>query len=369
MVTMLPENAQTIDPSDVDTLRYAVRCNEKKGFLFLNNYQDHAECRDKTGESVSIELADEKIVMEDLSMKAGEEAILPFNMEVGGYLLKYASVQPLSIVKEKDKTTCFFFMPDGMKPDYVWENKNITDIDGTVYTDKLISIRPDAEKMTNYTIHGCFGSVQIVTLTREQSLCFYEIDVKGKKTVLLSSDNITFDGEEICIENSKRKEGILVCYPQTGLENIRGITGVKGMEYGIFQGITYQWQGMESQELEFWRCGENKYCVEIPSDCDDVKDRLLQISYKGDVGHAFFDGTLISDNFCNDDLWEIGLKEVYQAEAGNKMTIYITPLKKERTVDVSSTMAGRAEQIKNSVAELSKITMVPVREATIKIGI
>lgn len=49
MVTVLPEGSQDIEPVDVDTLRYAVRTDGTGGFLFLNNYQDHVECRPKQG--------------------------------------------------------------------------------------------------------------------------------------------------------------------------------------------------------------------------------------------------------------------------------------------------------------------------------
>ncbi len=71
-VTMLPEGSRDIAPEDQDTLRFAVRTDGEKGFLFINNYQDHARCKDKTGESVSIVLKDEEISFEDISISAGD---------------------------------------------------------------------------------------------------------------------------------------------------------------------------------------------------------------------------------------------------------------------------------------------------------
>ena len=41
LATVLPEGASSIVPKDTKSLRYAVRTDGKRGFLFLNNYQDH----------------------------------------------------------------------------------------------------------------------------------------------------------------------------------------------------------------------------------------------------------------------------------------------------------------------------------------
>ena len=49
--TRLPEGSQDIDPEDVDTLRFT-RTDGKSGYLFLNNYQDHVECKPKENEKV-----------------------------------------------------------------------------------------------------------------------------------------------------------------------------------------------------------------------------------------------------------------------------------------------------------------------------
>lgn len=71
---------------------------------------------------------------------------------------------------------------------------------------------------------------------------------------------------------------------------------------------------------------------------------------------------MISDNFSNRAVWEIGLKEVWKPEMGNEVTIYITPQKTDVSVDVSSTMAGRMEQLKDAVAELRSVQIQPVYE-------
>lgn len=78
---------------------------------------------------------------------------------------------------------------------------------------------------------------------------------------------------------------------------------------------------------------------------DGVKDAILKIDYMGDIGQAFINGEMISDNFCNGEIWEIGLKEFADSLKEQPLTIYITPIKKGVHVNVESAMAARMEQV------------------------
>ena len=55
MGIVLPEDAQTIMPTDQTKLRYAVRKKENSGFVFINNFQDHSP-RINLRASIEIEL-------------------------------------------------------------------------------------------------------------------------------------------------------------------------------------------------------------------------------------------------------------------------------------------------------------------------
>ena len=92
------------------------------------------------------------------------------------------------------------------------------------------------------------------------------------------------------------------------------------------------------------------------------KDAILKIDYRGDIGHAFIDGKMISDNFCNNDTWEIGLKTFADKLAKYPLTIYITPLKEGVNVNVESAMAARIEEVAVKTGEIAKVKVVPVYE-------
>lgn len=368
-VTVLPEGSQDIAPEDLDTLRYAVRTDGTSGFVFINNYQDHIECKPKKDEQITIQTADQDIVISGISLAAGEEAVLPFGMDVEGYELIYAQAQPLSVIKENGRTVYFFFAPEGMKPEYVWDGTKIGAVNGEAIQDDTIRMAPEAGKMTSYVLGGEHGEVEIVTLTREQSLMFYELEVEGTKTAVLCNKPITYDGSVIRIETDDQKDVVnrLLAYPAC---DFQGIDQYETVQYGIWSGVEMEVSDEERKTttLEITQSGDSRFIVQIPKDYRDCKDALMQIEYRGDIGHAFINGELVSDNFSNHAIWEIGLKEVWKPEDGDKMVIVITPLKENVKVDVSSTMAGRVEKEGSSLAQLLNVKIKPIQEMEIHVS-
>lgn len=354
MVTVLPENSQQIKPTDTDTLRYAVRTDGTSGYLFLNNYQDHCVCRDKKNEKITLELADQTIVMDGLSLAAGEEAVLPFMMDIAGKKLVYATVQPLSVIHTEDHVTYFFFAPQGMTPKYVWE-------DGTVTV-------PNGQLSSFYVCDG----VEIVTLTREESQMFYELEKDGQKFAVLCSGTLLWNGEYLEIESPADGNGKteLLFWPQLETYPIyHGGAMVEMTETrkGVFKGIEIEWKELLiPKKIETEKCALGRYKLRLPEDYEECKDRLLCIDYRGDIGHLFNNGVLLSDNFSNEAVWEVGLKEAMEPGMDNELTIYITPQKENVRVDVSSTMAGRMEQLEGATAELRGVYLKPVRSVFIK---
>lgn len=124
----------------------------------------------------------------------------------------------------------------------------------------------------------------------------------------------------------------------------------------------------EWREVPAAQCGKNRYVLTMPELNKTAKDTMLEISYSGDVGHLFdMGGILIGDNFSSGAVWETGLKEI-GAESSRKFTLYITPRKEDVIVDVSSTMAGRAEKSAGAYAELFSVRVRDVRETVIPLA-
>lgn len=367
LVTALPKGAEEIKPEDVEKLRYSVRTDGKSGFVFLNNYQDHVECKTKEGEYICLETQNGKIEISDIFLAAGEEAILPFGLDVEGCRLIYAKAQPLSIIREGEKTVYFFFVPDGMKAEYVWDGKTVSALNGNEVKEEKLCVIPEEGKMSSYRISGKNGDVEIVTLTREQSFQFYELQREEKKTAVLCNVPFMYDGEKIHLESAEEKTTVkLMMYPAAELKYTGENINVSEVQEGIFKGVQFS-EHISAEELKLQKCGPYRYTFIVPENYEEYKDARIQISYTGDIGYVFIDGELVSDNFCNEAVWEIGLKEVWKPEMGKEFTLLITPRKEEQSVDVSSTMAGRKEMLKKAVGEVKSVKIQPVKEIVFEI--
>lgn len=312
LTTVLPEGSQDIKPEDTYTLRYALRTDGERGFLFINNYQDHAICHDKKDEEITIETKTGNITVSGISLAAGESAILPFNMDLDGITLSYATACPVTAVREGNEITYYFYTPKGMSTRYVFS-------DGSEFA-------PDSDTSAHVIENGD-KKIKIVTLSFEEAMKFYCFDHNGRKVALLSDHPLTLDGDRLLIE----------------------------------------YDDNESVDVDYEQCGAGRYIVKVPQ-FEDCKTALLEIEYEGDVGHIFNSaGSLLADNFSNGAIWETGLAES-GINPGDDITIYITPKKENVTVDVSSTMAGRTEKADNALAVLHSVKFKKVTENVIDLS-
>ncbi|MDR1005052.1 MAG: beta-galactosidase, partial [Prevotellaceae bacterium] len=159
MGVVLPETNAAITPDNRETLRYAVRSDGQSGFVFLNNFQDHDTRIDQAVGGLNIKLTGETIRFPAFTLKQGVSAILPFNLDMEGVLLKYTTAQPLAKVQTGGKVHYIFYAHEGMAPVYQFAGK------------KLRRITPGLR--SSFTMKGSDGKSFIVTtLTREQALNF-----------------------------------------------------------------------------------------------------------------------------------------------------------------------------------------------------
>ena len=345
--TYLPEGARKISPLDQKTLRYAVRMKDDRGFLFINNFQDHAQTRLKKDETIVLELSGETIEVGPISLAPDENCILPFNMDLNGILLKYALAQPVTRWTEGG-TVCYLFMvPDLMEEGFVFE-------EGTVVTE------------SNHGYGRVYSVVRedkycsIYTIPRNKMGDLYQLERGGRRIFVMTDAAVLGDKDEIRLETME-EETLVSVYPCDAFKEssqvIRRKTD-KGM-WGIYQ------ISVEKKEIDVSvkQTGPSRYVIDIPTDnMKGLKEGLLQIQYEGDIGQAFIDGEMIHDNFNNGAIWELGLKNFVDRLEKQPLTIYITPLKKGARVNAQSAMAARTEEVDETVASLNSAAVRPVYE-------
>lgn len=366
--TVLPPEAGDMEPTDTEYMRYCVRIANGSGFVFLNNFQDHFDLPDRTNESILLKLPQGDIQMEEIGLASGENAILPFNLNMDGVTLRYATAQPITKIGK----TWFFFAPDGMEPAYHFDASTVQASDGCAggIHNGLLRCAPEAGRTSHFTVVGTQGAITVVTLTREDSLHFYKLDCGRGETAYLSDAPLLWDGEALKAE-TQAESVTVAAYPAGSLDGLAADTQVKAVEpvsVDLFRGTKLILRdGLTAQTpLKPTQAGPSRYTLDIPETAlRGHKTVLLQVKYLGDIGHAFINGEMIADNFSNGGVWDIRVDDHVDGLARYPLTIYITPIKENANVNVDSPMAARMENLSGIKAELDAAWLQPVQEVTI----
>lgn len=365
--TVTPDYMEEMEPGDFGRLRWCARVHEGSGFVFLNNFQDHGNMPDISGESIALQLPGETIVMKEISLASGENAILPFNLDMGGVRLSYALAQPITKMDVEGETCWFFFAPEGMKPCYAFDADTVRAVDGcsSMVEDNRLICFPDPGKTTSFQLFTDRGILRIVTLTARDSLRFCRVNIRGKAYAFLCDGTLLWDGETLKVETDEQDISVLA-YPEailSGLERIEN-THVTAAQCDVFAGWHIH-RAAERIQIISRQVGPSRFVLEIPRERLSGHKRVeLRVDYTGDIGHLFIDGELIADNYCNGAAWVTRLDD--QAEAMEKapLTLYITPLRKNARVTVNA-MAARLESSDGIYAKLDRLMLVPVDEITL----
>ena len=350
--TVLPKGASQISPEDMDTLRYAVRTDGKRGFLFINNYQDHAGMPDRKDEEITLQTEEDELKYR-FGIAGDENTILPFHFDMDGIDLVQATAMPLLRIAPEGEVTYVFMTPCGMQAQFVFESG--TRIDGketSVYT------LAEAVKADIFTVSKGEKQIRVLLLNREMADRMFH--VSGDRLVF-TRGSLLEDGGGLKLETTETDNRVMF-YPKDSSDRIQGVKDVNCEFEKLFDCYRVTCDTREI-EVTYTQVGNNRYVLSLPENfLEGCKDVLLRITYRGDIGHAFIDGKLVHDNFCNGTAWEIGLRDFSKELKTQDMTIYITPIKEGANVNVESAMAARIEEVKEYIGAVQRVEARPVYE-------
>lgn len=373
--TSFPDRKATA-PEDSTTLRFAVRSKGKSGFVFVSNFQRQLRMKNH---KVRFDLklnGDQHLRFpeNEITISSGSQFILPFNMDIEGLNLRFATVQPLMVLSGKIPTYVFF-APDGITPEYVFDKTNVKKVTSATAT--------IAKRKKSYLINGlklgtsCFATltlnsgkqVNILTLTEAQSLNAWKGKMKGNEYLFLSKDNLTFTDNTVKIESSGKPILAVSVYPTLKTVMARGFASGKD---GDFTRLTKKLKIVNPTltlvELSDINAYQNKGIL-LPTDDRNEKklptspgaqyqtnltsvtgskywaitlkdapsDAILDIDYLGDTGALYENGKLFNDSFY--------FGKSMQTEVGassNNLTrtflFQVVPLSKERKLYMEPTI-------------------------------
>lgn len=303
METVLPQGWDKMTPDNHNDLRYAARMKDGKGFVFMVNFQDHDTTRvDQTGLQLKLNLKGETLripAQGTFTLPKDESMILPFNLDMDGALLKYATAQPLMRINDNGTAHYFFFAPEGIRPEYLFDKASVKG--KTLY-------QVQAGLKSTFSIKTADGHfVKITTLTRQQALDASKVNGK----ILITKSTVIPNGHGAELLSLGDNTMSYVVYPSK-----KGFKEQKTMVEAVTPKYSWNKRGPRRMSVHF------NDSISAPQ----VQEYFLKIDYTGDVAMAFMNGQLCQDEFWHGEPWTIGLKRYKEAMHKNDMTFYFRPL-------------------------------------------
>lgn len=293
--------------SDTQTLRWAVRSDGYRGFIFINNYQRGAEMSDHPGVQFNLKLADatQTLPAAPVKIPGGSYMIWPFNLDLNGTLLKSTTAQLLCRLDGDIPCYVFFALP-GVDPHFQFESDAVPTTGGT------------------FLLHAPDGrQARVLLLSREQALHSWKANIWGAQRLLISPANLIVEDSTLRLQTDDPRNLYVCAFPPPSQPPIAQRRQLTQSTNGIF---TRYSASMSARKVDVairqiqaaglprkLHLGSRKK-PEPPTDSDfdaaatwqitvphnalnGAENVLLRIDYVGDVARAYIGGRLIDDDF------------------------------------------------------------------------
>ena len=293
MPATLPD-AVPADKYDLSTLRWSVRSDGQSGFVFVNNYQRLQPMAAKTDIQFQVKLpgGDLDFPAAPVTIPANSFFFWPFNLDLGGAKLVYATAQPVCQTSNGGVQTVYFAETPGVKAQFVFDPR-------TVKAPPAISSRDQVLSVMAQSGH----QVRIVLLSEAESLALTK---SGEKVGFPEEPNL-----------SARNVDVLLLRPAGPAREIPLSTGKSHI-------------AMAPADADFTNAAVWK--LTLPHSLKLASNPRLGIKYAGDVARLTLDGKLLDDDFYSGRDFEVGLRRYAPAIARGNLQLEILPLRKDAPI-------------------------------------
>ncbi|MBD1433107.1 beta-galactosidase [Sphingobacterium sp. DN00404] len=337
MQTILPENASIIEPENITDLRYAVRSDGNSGFLFLNNFQDDTVMVTKRNLQFAIHTGQGVVkfpLYETLDLPVDENLILPFNFDMDGVKLMYATAQLLAKGGDAERPFYVFFTPDDGKAEFAFDGDiAIRKTDAlAVRKEQGRTIVTTASDKAEFTLIRNNRKVDVLVLWKKTALDAYIVDMKEKKSVVFSDNPLIHAGDSITIYSRGDNTMHFEIYPTSKYKVDAGNATLSTRRSASNSSSAYT-VAVPAVELpvSVTKVSEKKFMLRLPKQPTTLSNVFLEIDYVGDTAMGFINSELVADEFYKGVPWEIGLRDFMQGDTDQEMVLYFRPLQKNAT--------------------------------------
>jgi hypothetical protein len=356
MEAVLPER-QPGSLDDRRTLRWAVRSDGYRGFVFINNYQRVEPLPEQEEVQLALKLKDGKLEIPTAPVRIADGAymIWPFNLDMNGILLQYATAQLVCRLEDGDTPCYVFAVRGGIRAEFAFEASTLSTMDQVILEQKRF-LRP-VMVGSLITLRSSQGqTVRLLVLSQEQSRQCWKAHIWGKERIFVSPAGLIFDGSKLHVHSRRVEdlwfsvypalpqeagfhgsvEGIFTRYVLSANERIVPVDARKIQAAGPARHVPIGPLGVaQAPEEDDFAAAEAFEIHLSPNVLEGVHELFLRIHYVGDVGRLYLDGRLIADDFYNGKPWEIGLSRFAPEIFEKSLVLKILPLSKEAPIYIA----------------------------------
>ena len=208
-------------------------------------------------------------------------------------------------------------------------------------------------------LEGRKGPVQIVLLTDDQSLALWKQSWGCRERVFLTCAGLVADGDNLRLTSTNCADLTVAVYPMPDSVESNG-GKIRGRADGLFtrimprqpeplvfedelkeiqpagppreiplgkidQPVAAEPEDTDFKKAAVWR-------VTLPKELDLNTDPLLRIHYTGDVARVTLNGKLLTDDFFNGSVFEIGLRRYAPEILTGDLHVEILPLRPDAPI-------------------------------------
>jgi hypothetical protein len=333
MTVAVPEHAVT-DERDTTNLRYVARISDNHGFVFLNNTQVRIPMPDKVFR-LKLKLRDETLLIprNPVTLKGDKNAIFPFNLDLNGILMKYATAQPLARFDHNGKLFLFLYAVEGTDVEIAMDRSTVKSLEIFDWKkeedEDKIYLTPGKNRYIHMTsISG--KESYIILLSRKEAENSWRTKINGRETFVLTTADLMVWQPMIELRQLQKSRFELHAFPPFSSVSSKEDLPVTEIAEDFFKGYVLK-QNHQTADLNIEEKEKEIATVDLPEKLPgEMSDLFLEIRYLGSEIRAYCGDSLLTDDLFNGMPWYFGTKRFIDKKC-KTITFKVFPWKRKIT--------------------------------------
>jgi beta-galactosidase len=347
-----------------------MRSDGRSGFLFVTWHQPHIPLPEYPGAQFSLNLEGETLIFPrgGLTIPAGTIARWPFNLEVAGVRLCWATASAFTLLDPDGAPTLVLAAEQGIVPQLCLPEGTVLDGPATALDGNVYAI--DAAHPVTLTASLPEGSVAILVLPSHLTDQAWALETPHGRQLVLSPDPLWVGADGRLAGRSRGAAAVRRYSTAAGrfedvrtgslkpeplrwtlpAERIRAAKPVPA-SFGSLAGRAAAPTGSSIDELAA------VYAVDLGAEVLSGEHTELEVAWAGDVARLVVDGTVVGDRFWDGSPWIIETNDA-GIRPGSDVRLQILPLAKDAQVGLPAGAQRRRDTVAGDLVSLDRLDVL-----------